>query len=471
MILSSAGSDKSSRLGLSDLRNEQAAILQEMESMNSTFSPSIKDRAQAATEAAEAVYSLRPTTSMDTPVGVAALQVRTNALNAELEFHKDLLNQLLTPKGKPSSKSIRNNNHPSTATTNDTSHPVPESVRRGTYWGTYTPQQLQKQHGPTSPFILDTKTGESNNSSRVNSTRIRELSPPPNAPSTTTTPLNNIGGSTIPTVGDAYGSLLSELQAVKQQVSRFVESANVSPLSHLRMPNNHYRSNNSDHLNDRFDEDNEGNHERYDSESHSNDMNARRIAKQSRNKAMKKYRSLLLEEREKIIDDLESRISKAAMRSSRDVLRNSRLGPREIDALQKASRNIRRTKQQKIAEDCFIEVHSALRSMRDELDQEKRKAEIELRNTFHEDRDSMIHEMKVAIAKEKDEHISRLVNELSDTKRLALEHQREKMNESLQLEVQDMKIRLSEEHTPALQALREGALEKRTEVRRMGSVF
>ena len=83
------------------------------------------------------------------------------------------------------------------------------------------------------------------------------------------------------------------------------------------------------------------------------------------------------------------------MRSSRNIVRDSRLGPREIDALQKASRTSRRSTQQRVAEDCFSQVHSALRSMRDALDAEKKSAEKELRRTFHEDRDAMIDEMKV----------------------------------------------------------------------------
>ena len=99
---------RSSRLGLSDLRNEQATILGEME--DRVFSPSLRDRARAASVAAEAVYSAKKRPggggSLDTPVGVAAIQARTNALSAELEFHQDLLNQLLTPPGKQSSKSV-----------------------------------------------------------------------------------------------------------------------------------------------------------------------------------------------------------------------------------------------------------------------------------------------------------------------------------------------------------------------------
>ena len=450
-----------SRLGLSDLRNEQATLLHRMEANNTeNFSPSIKQRAKAATDAAEAAYS---TTDVATPTGVAALQARTSALNAELEFHKDLLNQLLTPPGKPSSRALGTDQKGNTN--------VPASVRRGTYWGTYTPQQRQHQHQtPASPTILDTKTHDA--------LQPHTTVPPTTPPTTAHTPQRN----NTPTVGDAYGSLLSELQAVRQQVSRFVETANVSPFSNLRMPEhttNRFeggRSNdgsndpngNHGHNSTNSNNDEEGRRYHYDQNYGTNDLDndpsSRRQAKQARNNAMKKYRALLLEEREKIIDDLESRVSKNAMRSSRDIVRNSRLNAREIDALHKASRSKRRTKQQTLAEECFAEVHSVLRTMRDELDAEKRKAETELRNTFHQDRDAMINEMKTAVAKEREEHIKRLVNDLSDTKRLALEHQRSKMNESLQLEVSNMQLRLQEEHTPALQTFREGALEKRTEV-------
>ena len=146
---------------------------------------------------------------------------------------------------------------------------------------------------------------------------------------------------------------------------------------------------------------------------------------------MKRYRARLLEEHEKIIDDLEQRVSKKAMRSSRDLLRNSRLQPREVDDLQKMGRSKRRNIQQKIAEECFSEVHAALRNMRDDLELEKRKAETELRTTFNNDRNSMISEMENAVKKEKEEHIKRLISTLSENKRNALEHQRAKLNESL----------------------------------------
>ena len=68
--------------------------------------------------------------------------------------------------------------------------------------------------------------------------------------------------------------------------------------------------------------------------------------------------------------------------------------------------------------------------MRDDLEQEKRRAEKELRQTFQDDRNSMIEEMKQAVLKEKEEHIKRLVSELSMNKRHALEHQRSKLNVS-----------------------------------------
>ena len=137
---------------------------------------------------------------MDTPVSVAAIQARTSALNAELEFHKDLLSQLLTPPGKPSSKSIHGGSAvvPSQSHTRQQLQPrivgaipksaqrIPASVRRGTYWGTYTPQEetptsLHQSFSSSLPSSRDTKTHDD----------IESLLPPP-APTTTTTTRHHV---------------------------------------------------------------------------------------------------------------------------------------------------------------------------------------------------------------------------------------------------------------------------------------
>ena len=484
---------RSSRLGLSDLKNEQATLLHEMElDHGRNFSPSIRDRARAATRAAEAVYGhTAHGGNIDTPVGVAAIQARTSALNAELEFHKDLLTQLLTPPGKPSSRAIQhrnnnnNNNNNNNRTNNNNNNVVstpsmstssaintttstaaaarrvpksakrvPASVRRGTYYGTYTPQDVQQQH-----TSRDTKTHEDPISSLQQSQSSQPFQPrqhvvisPPSisirTPSNNNNNNNDNNNNNQATIGDAYGSLLNELQAVRKEVSRFVETANISPLSHLR--DGFERSNAASIAAagtiraERMMEHQPQQHHPYDQRDevesvnsvnselvNDQDLKERKSARKTRNIAMKRYRARLLEEREKIIDDLEQRVSKKAMRSSRDLLRNSRLQPREVDDLQKMGRSKRRNKQQKIAEECFSEVHAALRNMRDDLELEKRKAETELRTTFNNDRNSMISEMENAVNKEKEEHIKRLISTLSENKRNALEHQRAKLNESL----------------------------------------
>ena len=130
-------------------------------------------------------------------------------------------------------------------------------------------------------------------------------------------------------------------------------------------------------------------------------------------------------------------MSKAAMRSSRDVVRDSRLKTRDVDELAKVSKAQRRGTQQRIAEECFAEVHVALRSMRDELESEKREAEEEVRRTFRIDRDEMIEEMKEAVKREKKEHVQRIVSELDDSQRQALEHQRARLNDELRTEMDD----------------------------------
>ena len=101
--------------------------------------------------------------------------------------------------------------------------------------------------------------------------------------------------------------------------------------------------------------------------------------------------------------------------------------------------------------------------MRDDLEREKIVAEKQVRRTFVQDRDGMIEEMRIAVKRERDEHVHRIVSELDDGQRHALEHQRARMNDELRTEMDEMRRRLQQEHTPALQTFREGALEKRTE--------
>jgi len=330
---------RSSRLGLSDLRNEQATILGEME--DRVFSPSLRDRARAASVAAEAVYSAKKRPggggSLDTPVGVAAIQARTNALSAELEFHQDLLNQLLTPPGKQSSKSVeplqtstlrneqQNNNNNNTAD-------VPESIRRGTYWGTYSQEEgreapprsarATRSSGTAREHAQDTKTEEmaptatradarrtaattaTNNTTTAtatnNTTKATRFSPSATSASSVARPrtrhYNDHDARDTTTVGDAYGTLLSELQAVRHQVSRFVETANVSPLSHLRMPTSAAvevsASERAHHMMEKDNERGESGDERGVSRS---EMEGRKGARHARNAAMKKYRARLLE--------------------------------------------------------------------------------------------------------------------------------------------------------------------------------
>ena len=330
---------RSSRLGLSDLRNEQATILGEME--DRVFSPSLRDRARAASVAAEAVYSAKKRPggggSLDTPVGVAAIQARTNALSAELEFHQDLLNQLLTPPGKQSSKSVeplqtstlrneqQNNNNNNTAD-------VPESIRRGTYWGTYSQEEgreapprsarATRSSGNTTPrsamqtareHAQDTKTEEmaptatradarrtAATTATNNTTKATRFSPSATSASSVARPrtrhYNDHDARDTTTVGDAYGTLLSELQAVRHQVSRFVETANVSPLSHLRMPTSAAvevsASERAHHMMEKDNERGESGDERGVSRS---EMEGRKGARHARNAAMKKYRARLLE--------------------------------------------------------------------------------------------------------------------------------------------------------------------------------
>ena len=333
---------RSSRLGLSDLRNEQATILGEMEDRGGAFfSPSLRDRARAASVAAEAVYSAKKRPggggSLDTPVGVAAIQARTNALSAELEFHQDLLNQLLTPPGKQSSKSVeplqtstlrneqQNNN-------NNTAADVPESIRRGTYWGTYSQEEgreapprsarATRSSGNTTPrsamqtareHAQDTKTEEmAPTATRADARRTAattattatakatRFSPSATSASSVARPrtrhYNDHDARDTTTVGDAYGTLLSELQAVRHQVSRFVETANVSPLSHLRMPTSAAvevsASERAHHMMEKDNERGESGDERGVSRS---EMEGRKGARHARNAAMKKYRARLLE--------------------------------------------------------------------------------------------------------------------------------------------------------------------------------
>lgn len=334
---------RSSRLGLSDLRNEQATILGEME--DQAFSPSLRARARAASVAAEAVYSAkkRPDggSSLDTPVGVAAIQARTNALSAELEFHQDLLNQLLTPPGKQSSKSVeplqtstlrnehQNNNNNNTAD-------VPESIRRGTYWGTYS-QEEGREAPPRSARATRSSRNTTPRSAlqtareHAQDTKTEEMAPSATradarrTAATTTTATNNIAKATrfspsatsassvarpktrhyndhdardMTTVGDAYGTLLSELQAVRHQVSRFVETANVSPLSHLRMPTSAaVEASVSERAHHMMEKDNERGESGDGRGVSRSEMEGRKGARHARNAAMKKYRARLLEVR------------------------------------------------------------------------------------------------------------------------------------------------------------------------------
>ena len=381
-----------SRMSLDDLRQEQSRLL-------SQVSGRLGSRAGPK--------SLPLPADLSDPT--MQLQARTGALQAELDFHKDLLDQLTTPSSSRDPARATGGAKVPEQLDRDgikKNGSVPSSMRRGTFWGTYTPEEARGKHmgyGDTQPqkehAIQDVW-------------RQKE----------------NTGGG----VGDAYGSLLKELQAVKQQVSRFVESAHLSPLT-MKMQDvaqQHYGERNRDptvlpsHTDSlplrtpsfRSDE----------------MLAARKSARSARANAMREYRQRMLEEREAIIDDLESRISKAAMRSCRDVLRQSHPTPREIDRLYHTGKQARRRKQKQIAEECFAEVHESLRTMRREVEQEKVEAERKLRKIFAEDKNDMLETMRLACEKEREEHIRRLTDELEGDKRAAMEHHKQLMDVSCQ---------------------------------------
>ena len=348
--------------------------------------------------------------------GVAAIHARTSALNAELEFHKDLLNQLMTPPGKRLPSSSRS----TTVHAQSVSGARPK-LRSGVLEQNaqstgYTPQ-WRKYNTPMSEIKQDPvqssfprKTSPSSSSSYAQPSSSFRFKTPSSA------------------VGDAYGSLLHELQAVRQQVSQFVETASVSPMPNMKVPEVRQHQLASHRRLGSTAKSSAGTKYRAKDYGIDGIEETRDSARKSRQKAMGHYRARLLEEREKIIDDLESRISKAAMRSSRNVLRDSRMRPKDIDALHHHGRAARRKKQQNIAEECFAEVHEALRNMRAELDEEKAEAEDSLRQTFEQDRDQMIQTMREACQKEREEHVKRLVASLEETKRNSIHRQREQIN-------------------------------------------
>ena len=351
--------------------------------------------------------------------GVAAIHARTSALNAELEFHKDLLNQLMTPPGKGLLSSSRSTDFRTQSVTRSQ-----RSLKSGDLERTGPPTESNSQWRKYDTPMAGIKQEP------LQPPLYRKTSP---SASSFQAPLSSSSRFKTPSsaVGDAYGSLLHELQAVRQQVSQFVETASTSPIQpNMKVPevrqhqsgSNYHRHNAARSsagtkfsppvkIRDEIDE-------------------TRHSARKSRQKAMGQYRARLLEEREKIIDDLESRISKAAMRSSRNVLRDSRMRPRDIDVLHHHGSAIRRKKQQNIAEECFAEVHEALRNMRAELDEEKVEAEATLRHNFEQDRDQMIETMREACQKEREEHIKRLVASLEESKRISIQQQRQRMNVS-----------------------------------------
>ena len=394
-----------------DLRQEQSDLLAQM------HMPSFEKKQRQQQQQQQ---SQKQTTAN----GVAAIHARTSALNAELEFHKDLLNQLMTPPGKRSSSASSlssSSASSSSANVHSTAGARPCVVAGASGQGAKSPLGWRGYHIPSEIKHADPSTVPVRTSSPSSSVPFRP------------------SRSASSTVGDAYGSLLHELQAVRQQVSRFVETASVSPVPNdMRVPE--VRQSQLGRLQGTVKSEAGS---KYNSSSSSSPPPsssleyrggetsiARRSARKSRQKSMAQYRARLLEEREKIIDDLESRVSKAAMRSSRNVLRDSRMHPREIDGLHHHGRETRRKKQQVIAEECFAEVHEALKNMRADLDEEKIVAEEHLRHTFAQDKDQMIETMRQACEKEREEHIKRVVASLEESKRESIHQQRHQLNVS-----------------------------------------
>ena len=387
-----------------DLRQEQSDLLAQMKMP--AFDNQQRQRQQQRT----------------TANGVAAIHARTSALNAELEFHKDLLNQLMTPPGKKSPSIPSSSSSTATSPTSSSSNTIDTAGTRASLNAGASGQIVKSPFGWRGYHIpTEMKHAVPSSVRKITQASSEPFRPSPSASSA---------------VGDAYGSLLHELQAVRQQVSRFVETASVSPEPNdMRVPvvrQGPLGNGPLGNLQSTAKSEAGSKHNSYPYSDYHDDNTsaARHRARKSRQKSMGQYRARLLEEREKIIDDLESRVSKAAMRSTRNVLRDSRLRPREIDRLHHHGRETRRKKQQAIAEECFAEVHEALKNLRADLDEEKTTAEEQLRYTFEQDKEQMIETMRQACEKEREEHIKRLVASLEESKRESIHQQRHQLNVS-----------------------------------------